>query len=524
MHVELAVAAERPAVLFQPDLAVVAGGSQVGHDLAFGVATAPHEAGVGEARHLRPGDLGRVETADAGQAQDLRQAVAVAEDVRNPAHVARRAGERGDEAVAVHGAARQRLASRHVHVGLDLEAAHELPPAGGDLVLDLRDEGRRVLLDRPIHRGRAVREDHLRIGRKHAELRGERMHVLVARRDLRPQPHDVDVRVADERRLGLPGLGGQRGEQRPCRCAHRVHPAGHPGVTAVVDAPDEPAQQRGYVVERRPVAMARCVDGRVLVLDQQVAELPERVEVPLQVPGGGVADAQLGEVEAQPIRADRLRRLGSPDTGLPSGGVQVEDGRRVRQRAGRVAGIEARPRHAVDARGRLPLALPAQEAPAALSFRGRGNRHAKPPVRPVAVRGAEVLARRYGGIGEGEGLAAVEQLVRNGAAFYGERLAPGPDHAVDVGLDAGQAVRHELRKRVEASAHRSGTGFSGIPPLQTVTRDGRGEVAAVPIDQVDRAAQAVLEVALELEVAAGRYRWDGQIHVRLFVEGPGTQD
>ena len=52
MDVELTVAAERPAVLFQTDLAVVAGGGQVGDDLALGVAAAPHEAAVREPRHL----------------------------------------------------------------------------------------------------------------------------------------------------------------------------------------------------------------------------------------------------------------------------------------------------------------------------------------------------------------------------------------------------------------------------------------------------------------------------------------
>ena len=239
--------------------------------------------------------------------RDLRQAVAVAEDVGNPAHLARRTAEFGDEAVAVHGAARQRLACRHVHVGLDLEAAHQLPPAGGDLALDLRDQGWGVLLYRPIYRGRAVGEDHLRVGIQHAELGGEGVDVLVPRRELRPQPDDVDVRVADERRLRLPGFGGQLGEERVRRRAHRLHPARDPGVTACVDAAHEPAQQRRDVVERRPVPVAGGVDGRVLVPDQEVGELPERVQVPLQVPGGEVADAQLGEVEAQPVRADRLR-------------------------------------------------------------------------------------------------------------------------------------------------------------------------------------------------------------------------
>ena len=52
VDVELTVAAERPAVLFQPDLAVVAGGGQVGDDLAVAVAAAPHEAAVREPRHL----------------------------------------------------------------------------------------------------------------------------------------------------------------------------------------------------------------------------------------------------------------------------------------------------------------------------------------------------------------------------------------------------------------------------------------------------------------------------------------
>ncbi len=156
----------------------------------------PPEVRAGQRHLVRAGaheDVG-VHT---GLAQDLRQGRVVPERV----HVAAD-GRRDAEAVLevplrVQRLADERLTARQVAVRLDPPAADLLPAPVRDPLADLREQVRVVFLDPRQVQHRVAGEHELGV-LGHPVDRGREggPHLLVALRPL-PQPHRVDVRVAD---------------------------------------------------------------------------------------------------------------------------------------------------------------------------------------------------------------------------------------------------------------------------------------------------------------------------------------
>jgi hypothetical protein len=99
--------------------------------------------------------------------------------------------------LAVERLAHERLAGRDVAVRLDPPAADDLEPAARDVLADPLEELRVALLHPLEEERRVAGEDEARVLVEPVDrgLEG-RPHLLVALRPL-PQPHRVDVRVAD---------------------------------------------------------------------------------------------------------------------------------------------------------------------------------------------------------------------------------------------------------------------------------------------------------------------------------------
>lgn len=190
-------------------LAVVAAGREVG-DQFGAVGTAPAQAGVGEPGHRRPDHLGGVEVVAAAELGDLGQAVGVAEDVGDPEHAADlAAAQLGEALLAVEEAAGQGLARGDGDVGLDLHPAGGLPAPGGDLLLDLRVEGRRVL-------AQVVVEGDL--GRDVAEL-GAALHVMAticSGQDANASVTHVAFTDTTKKHCRRSGDGSRWGSRRRC--------------------------------------------------------------------------------------------------------------------------------------------------------------------------------------------------------------------------------------------------------------------------------------------------------------------
>src|SRR5205814_1565736 len=108
-------------------------------------------------------------------------------------------------ALAVQRLAHERLAAGHVAVRLDPPAADHLEAARLHVRPDAREQLRIALLDPREEERRVAREDVLGEPVEPVDRRLEgRAHLLVALRPL-PQPHRVDVGVADHvHRLQLP--------------------------------------------------------------------------------------------------------------------------------------------------------------------------------------------------------------------------------------------------------------------------------------------------------------------------------
>src|SRR5215217_944724 len=139
--------------------------------------------------------------------EDVRVAAALGEDLRNRRVVAEgvevRARRRGDAelllqvALPVQRLADERLAARDVAVRLDPPPADDLEPAVGDARADLLEQLWVALLHPCEEERRVHREDELGVLVEALDRRPEgRPHLLIALWPL-PQPHRIDVRIAD---------------------------------------------------------------------------------------------------------------------------------------------------------------------------------------------------------------------------------------------------------------------------------------------------------------------------------------
>ena len=110
-----------------------------------------------EAVRLRPGQLDREEVADAGAEQQLRQRGGEAEAVGHPADRVVGAELAPEPALPVQQLAHERLARRHVAVGLDPHPADRLePPRGGERGQPVQQLGVVLLQERVDLRRRLV--------------------------------------------------------------------------------------------------------------------------------------------------------------------------------------------------------------------------------------------------------------------------------------------------------------------------------------------------------------------------------
>ncbi len=147
-------------------------------------------------RHLvgfRPVHLDREEVLDAGEPQQLRQGRREAEAVGQPADGMAAAEQPFEIALAVEQLPHKQLRRRHVGVGLDPHRADRLPLPGGNLLLDLRDELRIVLLEKGVELGGRGVEAEVRMAIHQPDHRVERAVGFPPRLRQRPQPGKVDM-------------------------------------------------------------------------------------------------------------------------------------------------------------------------------------------------------------------------------------------------------------------------------------------------------------------------------------------
>ena len=249
---------------------------------------------------------------------------------------------------------------------------------------------------------------------------GERVRGLGGAR--RPLAHPLEVAVVQ----GVGGeLGVQRGGRRAVAVVERVERRQQPRVRGVVVAEQVLARRAG----------GDQAHAQVGHLDQR-ERVVERVERPLQPPGGGERAGQRHEQAEPPERILALRRAEQPQRGL-----EPARGDRGSARGGLVAGLlEHRRRLVVTDAGRA---------------RRRGAR--APPAHPAATR-----ARR--------------RHARAPPAATPRRRRRRPRGArADGGSDSG-AERRSRRRRGRSAAPRSRPAprrRSGRPPR----RRGRGRTA-----------------------------------------------
>ena len=175
---------------------VVMLGAAVGHQRRPVVAH-PQEVVRGERQVLRIGPAEEI-AGVAGLLQDLHQAPAVAEGVDVEGHprpdvelLAEVPQARGD-------LAHERFARRKVAVGLQVPASDDVPAAGADQRADAVEEPGLVLLHPLVEQGLVVAEregvELLTEARRRAKRRERGRQPFLPW----PQPHGIDVRIADE--------------------------------------------------------------------------------------------------------------------------------------------------------------------------------------------------------------------------------------------------------------------------------------------------------------------------------------
>ncbi len=167
------------------------------------VEALPPEEVEGHLVGLGPVHLDGEEALDAGSCKQLRQRRREAEAVGQPADGMARAEGLLEIALAIEQLADQGLRRRHVGVGLDPHGADRLPLAGGDFLLDRREERRIVLLEKGVELGGRLVEAEVRMSVHQPDHGVERALGLPPRLVERPEPGEVDVGVAGQRQRAV---------------------------------------------------------------------------------------------------------------------------------------------------------------------------------------------------------------------------------------------------------------------------------------------------------------------------------
>ncbi len=476
-------------------------GDEVGEDFRA-VGAAPAEGVVGQPVGVVPGHLAGHEMGDARAAQDLRQRPGVAEDVRQPQEAGAPPELRLEGAHPIDQLPHQRLAVRHVGVGLDPHRAGRLPAPLGNARLDPRVELGLVLLDVIVELRLALREVVFGVLLHQPQHRREGARRLAARLRQRPEPGDVDVRVAGHHDPGpraVPVAGQRLLERRPRRRqrgVEGVRPA-LPEVDGRQRRVDRPAQEgvvaAGGVEDRQHVVGGAQIGGervrRRVACDELVLQEPVRL---------GHPRAECLNRDPPPLAAARLagqQQIGVPFVD-PRERLTVEIGQRLRpghphvggqrrvvaqhhQQQHRLAGPLRRDRDLAVQPGGLVVAAPPPADRQLGPVRPRRRRRPAPPLRrdpqrrqrlAAAVDHALDLGHARGELPHRHVNHRASILARRRAATGAARCRAGRAGARDAARDAGSlsrlatggmAGRADPRRRAVGARRRGSCGRGG---------------------------------------------------------------
>ena len=158
----------------------------------------PGEEVVGEEILLAPVELDGEEAGQPGPAQELRDAAGEAEDVGEPGDGRALAEPALEGALAVEELAHERFAAGDLAVRLNPGAADRLPPPLRDPLLDPGEEVWRVLLDPGVELRRRLVEGEIGVALHQVEDGGKGAPPFPPRLGHRPEPGQIEVRVAGQ--------------------------------------------------------------------------------------------------------------------------------------------------------------------------------------------------------------------------------------------------------------------------------------------------------------------------------------
>src|SRR5882724_2942074 len=167
------------------------------------VRAAPDETGDRETVDRRPRHLVGEEIVGTDQLHDLRQTARIPKNVRKPDEAGSGAAQHLKRLLAENKTSRQCFTARQLRVAFDKKYSGRFPLSRFDAPFHSLEQFRRPPGNGLVGGRLTMHESKLRIGLHQSISRRKRMNGLRFADSLRPQPHQIDVRMPGQYRFEI---------------------------------------------------------------------------------------------------------------------------------------------------------------------------------------------------------------------------------------------------------------------------------------------------------------------------------